>query len=90
MQKICCGFWGGAPNTHTCEHCGPKKGTWIPTMVVFETHRAKKYVVGSGVKSQTSIPLHALGPKRCFWIPKVVVFETHHAKKYAVGSGMAP
>ena len=24
-KKICYGFWGGAPNTHTSAHLGPEK-----------------------------------------------------------------
>ena len=59
-------------------------------MGVFETHHAKKYVMGSRVAPQTPIPLHTTGQKRCFWIPKMVVFETHHARKNGVGSGVAP
>ena len=59
-------------------------------MVVFETHHAKKYAMGSGLTPQTPIPLHSTGQDRSFWIPKMVVVETHHAKKYAVGSGVTP
>ena len=55
-------------------------------MVVFQTHHAKRYAVGSGLALQTRIPLHTLAQKRSFWIPKMVVFETNHAKRYAVGS----
>ena len=45
-------------------------------MVVFETHNAKEYAVGSGVAPQTRMPMHTQGPL----IPKMAVFETHHAK----------
>ena len=57
-------------------------------MVVFETHHAKTYSLGSGVAPQTRIPLHTMGPKRYSWIPKIVVFETHTAKTYSLGSGL--
>ena len=58
--------------------------------MLFETHRAKKCGVGSGVAPQTHIPLHTMGQKKCFWMPEMVVFETHEAKQYGVGSGVAP
>ena len=38
---------------------------WIPRMVMFETHRAKKNAMGSGVAPQIRIPLHTLAQKRC-------------------------
>ena len=71
-----------APQTRIpLDTVGLKRCGWVPKMVVFETHHAKTYSLGSGVAAQTRIPLHTMGPKRCFWIPKMVVFETHHARK---------
>ena len=58
-------------------------------MLVFELHNAKKYCLGSGVASQTPIPLYPIGQQRCFWIPGMLVFELHNAKKYSLGSGVA-
>ena len=80
------GFWGGGPNIRTIV----PYSFFIPRMVMFETHHAKKYAMGSGVAPQRHIPLHTTGQKRCFRIPEMVVFATHHAKKYGVGSGVAP
>ena len=58
---------------------GQKRCFWIPKMVVFETHHAKRYAVGPRVALQTRIPVHTLGQKRCFWMPEMVLFEAHHA-----------
>ena len=79
-----------APQTRIPLHTlGQKRCFWIPKMVVFETHHATKYALGSGVAPQTRISLHTMGQKKCFCVPKMVVFETHHAKKNCVGSGVA-
>ena len=74
--------YGVAPQTCIPLHTmGQKRCFWIPKVVVFQTHHAKKYAVGPGVAPQTRIPLHTMGQKRCFWIPKMVVFETHHERE---------
>ena len=77
---------GVAPQTRIPLHTlDQKRCFWIPKMVVFEMHYAKKYAMGSGVAPQPCIPLHTMGQMRCFWIPKMVVFEMHPAKKICYG-----
>ena len=66
---------GVARQTHILLHTMDQQSClWIPKMLVFETHHAKKYDVGYGVAPQTRIPLHIMVQERCFWIPKMVVF----------------
>ena len=46
-----------------------------------------KNIFGSGVASQTPIPLYPIGQQKCFWIPGISV---HNARKYSLCSGVAP
>ena len=69
---------------------GQQRCSWVPSMVVFETHNAKKYCVSCGLALQTPIPLYPIGQQRCSWVPRMVLLETHNAKKYCLGSEVAP
>ena len=61
---------------------GQQRCVWIPRMVVFELHNAKKYCLGSGVALQAPIPLDPIGQQRCFWVTRMGMFELHDAKKF--------
>ena len=68
MPKYMVWFLGWRPeHTYPSVHTiGQKQCFWIPEMVVFERHHAKRYGVGSGVAPQTRITVHTVGLERSF------------------------